>query len=541
NQIPAILDYVNDGIQQLHRFRNYVKDRAQVEREYAQKLESLAKKYQQTKPSSTGESEWEYTAASTCNAAWVSIVDQTGMVAKCHFQLADNLNGAMIESLKGTIMRKEEARKKKDKAKSLYDDSCMEVQNIHNKLAKGSGDPEKQQKQLENAIIECNNKKNTYLLALEVANAEKEKYFEEDLPILADALLPVDQIDAKADANMFQTSIEPDIAHRNSGTITYFTFLPWNGGSNAATTVVDTDDTLVIDEPSVIFLNNKLIKDRRLLDQLGDELSRNSTIMKDLETELKERLVEVSRSTTLLSTQKARVKSELDLIIQSIGDSGLSLQSHDFKASSFTIPTTCDYCGSTIWGLSKQGMTCKACGLNCHAKCEMKVAPNCTRVKGKINRHHPAPAPQPSPSATPRTSNVTNMSTSPTTSSTLNEAKTVPVETTLAVRALYDYTAQSSDELTIHENEVLKIVGSEDDGENGWLRVSRGSEIGYSTPPSSPATFVVALYDFQAVNADELNIREGDRILVTKKDDSGWWEGTLDGRSGIFPANYVEE
>lgn len=69
--------------------------------------------------------------------------------------------------------------------------------------------------------------------------------------------------------------------------------------------------------------------------------------------------MEVARNVTMLSTQKARVKSEVDLIIQSIGDSGLNMESHDFKASSFTIPTTCDYCGNTIWGLSKQGMTCK--------------------------------------------------------------------------------------------------------------------------------------------------------------------------------------
>ena len=31
----------------------------------------------------------------------------------------------------------------KDKAKGLYDDSCMEIQNIRNKIAKGTGDQEK--------------------------------------------------------------------------------------------------------------------------------------------------------------------------------------------------------------------------------------------------------------------------------------------------------------------------------------------------------------------------------------------------------------
>lgn len=606
---------------------------------------------------------------STSNAAWKGLISQTGMVAKCHFELMESLNGPMMDALKGTIARKEESRKKhvafyqklkaerdrtyqdKDKAKGLYDDSCMEIQNIRNKIAKGTGDQEKYQRQLDNAIIECNNKKNAYLLALSVANAEREKYYEEDLPMLADqlqeldstrvlalqeiyrsyiektsstmasikhyyaeALGPVDQMDATADATIFQSSHLPD-PQQQEDMNKQFSFVPWNGGANAAGTAVDTDDRLVIDEPSVIFLNNKLIKDRRRLDQLGDELSRNSDQMKSFESELKsiqnkasaqydvthERLVEVARNVTMLSTQKARVKSEVDLIIQSIGDSGLNMESHDFKASSFTIPTTCDYCGNTIWGLSKQGMTCKACGLNCHAKCEMKVAPNCTKVKGKINRYHPSPAPQPSPSSTPRTSNATRPSsslpTSPTTAAPLG-TQTIAVESTLSVRALYDYTAQSPDELTINEGELLNIIGSEDDGENGWLKVARGQQSGYvpanyitfeqttpspsppppaatsietspspqqpieaqqpiqaqdhlqeeqhpvvaheQSPPPSPPTYVVAMYDFEAVNSDELNIREGDRILVTKRDDSGWWEGTLNGRSGMFPANYVE-
>jgi hypothetical protein len=70
-------------------------------------------------------------------------------------------------------------------------------------------------------------------------------------------------------------------------------------------------------------------------------------------------MMDLIRDITILSTQKVRVKSEVDLIIQNIGDEGLRAQNHDFKASSFTIPTTCDFCSSTIWGLSNKGFTCK--------------------------------------------------------------------------------------------------------------------------------------------------------------------------------------
>jgi hypothetical protein len=30
-------------------------------------------------------------------------------------------------------------------------------------------------------------------------------------------------------------------------------------------------------------------------------------------------------------------------------------------------------------------------------------------------------------------------------------------------------------------------------------------------------------------------------IELVGKDDSGWWTGRLNGRSGLLPANYVEE
>lgn len=40
-------------------------------------------------------------------------------------------------------------------------------------------------------------------------------------------------------------------------------------------------------------------------------------------------------------------------------DIGNDAQSHDFKSASFTIPTTCDLCQATIWGIAKQGFTCK--------------------------------------------------------------------------------------------------------------------------------------------------------------------------------------
>ena len=39
----------------------------------------------------------------------------------------------------------------------------------------------------------------------------------------------------------------------------------------------------------------------------------------------------------------------------------------------------------------------------------------------------------------------------------------------------------------------------------------------------------------------QLKFKKGDLITITQKEDGGWWEGTLDGKTGWFPSNYVEE
>ena len=39
----------------------------------------------------------------------------------------------------------------------------------------------------------------------------------------------------------------------------------------------------------------------------------------------------------------------------------------------------------------------------------------------------------------------------------------------------------------------------------------------------------------------QLKFKKGDLITITQIEDGGWWEGTLDGKTGWFPSNHVEE
>ncbi|ESN96889.1 hypothetical protein HELRODRAFT_178689 [Helobdella robusta] len=51
---------------------------------------------------------------------------------------------------------------------------------------------------------------------------------------------------------------------------------------------------------------------------------------------------------------------------------------------------------------------------------------------------------------------------------------------------------------------------------------------------------VVAIYSYKQDKDDELTFDEGSVIYVVKKNDDGWWEGVMDGQTGLFPGNYVE-
>ena len=49
-----------------------------------------------------------------------------------------------------------------------------------------------------------------------------------------------------------------------------------------------------------------------------------------------------------------------------------------------------------------------------------------------------------------------------------------------------------------------------------------------------------AIYDYTANMYDELTIKYGDIINIHDKQEDGWWLGECDGKIGIFPATYVE-
>eukprot|EP00794_Sanderia_malayensis_P010938 gene10938-12099_t len=55
------------------------------------------------------------------------------------------------------------------------------------------------------------------------------------------------------------------------------------------------------------------------------------------------------------------------------------------------------------------------------------------------------------------------------------------------------------------------------------------------------AYYYVAKFDYKPNKGDELELRKGDKVSVTLKENDGWWQGRNGDRLGWFPCNYVTD
>ncbi|XP_032300360.1 sorbin and SH3 domain-containing protein 2 isoform X12 [Coturnix japonica] len=130
----------------------------------------------------------------------------------------------------------------------------------------------------------------------------------------------------------------------------------------------------------------------------------------------------------------------------------------------------------------------------------------------------------------------------------------------LPARAVYDFKAQTSKELSFKKGDTVYILRKIDqnwyEGEHhGRVGIFPISYVEKLSPPEKaqparpppPAQIgeigeAIAKYNFNADTNVELSLRKGDRVVLLKRVDQNWYEGKIPGtnRQGIFPVSYVE-
>lgn len=90
---------------------------------------------------------------------------------------------------------------------------------------------------------------------------------------------------------------------------------------------------------------------------------------------------------------------------------------------------------------------------------------------------------------------------------------------------------------------ALSPAGTPTHQQKSWTSSGYGEGSTSVSPATSPLRSnqpsCQALYDFEAENGNELSFKEGDVIVLKTKLDENWFEGSLNGKTGCFPINYV--
>ncbi|XP_061601328.1 intersectin-2b [Cololabis saira] len=130
----------------------------------------------------------------------------------------------------------------------------------------------------------------------------------------------------------------------------------------------------------------------------------------------------------------------------------------------------------------------------------------------------------------------------------------------LVAQALCSWTAKTDNHLNFNKDDVIQVLEQQENwwlgelnGERGWFPKTYVTLLGEEESADMKSSSVdaqdsgdslqfeeyVALYTYESPELGDLTFREGDVILVGKKEGE-WWNGSIGDRKGLFPSNYVK-
>ncbi|CAI6332804.1 unnamed protein product [Periconia digitata] len=618
--------WVSGGIAWLDDVQQFYRERSAIEKEYAAKLSTLAKKYfekKSRKSSSLSVGDTPTVTPGSLESASMTTwgVQLTTLESRAseHDQFATALITNLADPLKAVAARYEELRKlhadyaaklEKErestyadlrKMKGKYDSSCQEVEN-RRKKTESAFDHGKQKARIafEQQQGEMRNVKNTYVIAINVTNKQKEMYYHEYVPELLDSLQDLSEtrvtklnsiwsLAATLETQTLTRSTEL-VQHlsaevpRNNPLLDSMMFVRHNAGGfqepadfqfEPSPVWLD-DGTIATDEAATVFLRNVLTKSKSSMTEHRRELDKKR---KEVETARKVRQnirdgkdkrdeVEVVRAIFGLQEgmheverQKVNAEVEVSTITSVVGDLSLGARNHNFKGQTFKIPTNCDLCGDRIWGLSAKGFDCRDCGYTCHSKCEMKVPADCPGEQSKEEKKKLKDERQKSAhSAPPANGHSGAAGDMP----RISRSDTVNSMNTLS--SGYSATAQRSISggMSPTAEEAAPPVPTENKPAAAAAKPKRNRMIapppaqyikddGDLPPPSVPSVPSASkpteslepkgrmMYAYQKGSDGEITVADGRDVSILEPDDgSGWTKVRAGTKEGLVPTSYVE-
>ncbi|KAJ1332467.1 hypothetical protein BSLG_008769 [Batrachochytrium salamandrivorans] len=363
--------------------RDYMRERAEMERECSKRLDALARKFEVRRDkldakrsslltsagisgssvsasnpgslaNSTGggiasdtflqtDSAISLIESSSARHCWGLILQETTQSAKRHASLADSLLNGVAEQLKGLGFRRDECRKK----------HLAYAQRLRLEREKMEAELEKTRSRYFEA---CD--LNLYLLSIKSENAAKSKYYSKDIPELLDNMRELGQLNTLAvkqiwqqyttmrlettdshltDLNASQMAISAidHVADSRSFDATRsnkivapadFSFIPCSFW-------VDLDE-MITDEFSVIFMRNKLTKIRTQLAETEHDISVQTKGIVGMNNllnvytsqpqqgepdDVRENILDTKRGLVVLQTLKCKLETQIQNIVETVG------------------------------------------------------------------------------------------------------------------------------------------------------------------------------------------------------------------------------
>lgn len=607
--------WVAGGIAWLDDLQQFYRERSVIEKEHAAKLNALAKKYFEKKSKkSSSLSVGDNPALTPGSLESASLTTWTTQLTTLESRAAehDRFGGELIvqvaDPLKALAARYEEIRKRHaeyadklekerdgtyndlKKVKGKYDAACQEVES-RRKKTESSFDYSKTKAQnaYQQQLLEMNNVKNTYLIAIRATNKQKEKYYHEYVPDLLDSLQDLSEsriiklnatwtLAARLEGDMLKRSSE-FVDHlgqeipRNFPVLDSMMFvrhnvLPWQEPHDKVfepSPVWHDTVEMVTDETAKVYLRNVLSKSKAQLGDLRREVDkklrevegvkrvkqaiREGTDKRD-ELEIIRAIFSMQEELHQLDHKRLTAEIEASTITEAVGDVTLGAKSHNFKSQTFKIPTNCDLCGERIWGLSAKGFDCRDCGYTCHSKCEMKVPATCPgeqskeeRKKLKAERQEAANSSRkPSAGVADSVAELPALSRSNTMNSlssgyaaSAHRSVSVPrspseSQETLPERSSTIKSSISAVSNTVRKNRIVAPPPAAYVSELPGSNVSAETLIQRGT----------MLYAYDSAADGEISLPEGKEVTILEPDDGGWTKVKAGFKEGLVPTAYIK-
>ncbi|KAG0633344.1 hypothetical protein HOY80DRAFT_992138 [Tuber brumale] len=608
DSFKPISAWVAGGIAWLDDIQSFYRERAVIEKEYAAKLNALAKKYFEKRAKkcsslSVGDTPFMTPGSleSSSLTTWTTILSATEYVSREHDNFAACLSNNVCDSLKSIATRYEDYRKRHEsfaakllaerdsvysdlkKSKDSYDATCRVLEEKRAKIDKSyDAAKPKAEKSYQTQHIEMNNVKNTYILQIAVTNRQKQKYFYEDLPELINSLQDLNETRVAKLNSLWTLSNELDstcrkntISHlsgviaeiaRNIPTYDSTMFAKHNmtGWAEPSNFVFepspiwhDTDE-IVVDENAKVFLRNLLGKSRRGLEDAKTQVEsrrkeinalRESIDTIKLDESKMQKEIDATRGIFYNfeelaphSTKLTTLQIEIETILGAVGEIERGTQTHKFKPTTFKIPTNCDFCNETLWGLKSKGFTCQDCGYSCHKHCEMKVPAACLGVLDKAAKKALKEEKRMSMAIGGSNGNDTELSRSNTMNSLSSSYSGGRLRTKPSASKLPTSMSPSAASAELEATPNIPPPRRN--------RVIAPPPERYVSPPSEPTAELPEhgkqkigrmIYTYSGTGEGEISIGVGAEVVVVEPDDGSGWVMVRSGHAeGLVPATYID-